>query len=307
MCFLSAKLIYISSTSYTGSTLLSILMGSHKDIVTISELTGLIPNLKASEYKCSCEKVMTDCDFWLNIQSEFKKFSGKNLDLSDFQTHFFEGSNGFFRKLFYGSLHSNNIERFRGFIASRFATFNKNVNKWLLQNYNLIKACEAVSGKKNFLDASKSPSRIPYLKKIKDHELHIIHLVRDVRGFVNSSRKNKGQSISKAAKFWVRVHKDIERLALYSNQPYIRIRYEDLCNNPDKIMHEIYDFLSLDHDSIRFNPSEQHLLGNRMRLRKNLDINLDEKWRTELTKAEKALAFKISESLSIRYGYAGEN
>jgi hypothetical protein len=57
------KIIVFASTPYTGSTFLSILMGAHSEISTISELTGLTPIADSEKYMCSCGSRLVDCQF----------------------------------------------------------------------------------------------------------------------------------------------------------------------------------------------------------------------------------------------------
>lgn len=62
-----SKVIIIASTPYTGSTLLSILLGAHPSVSTISELTGVTPRVKIDEYMCSCGDRLLDCSFFQQI------------------------------------------------------------------------------------------------------------------------------------------------------------------------------------------------------------------------------------------------
>ena len=56
-------LIYLTSTPYTGSSLMSILMCSHPYIATISELTGVNASIDVTDYRCSCGNLLTEWVF----------------------------------------------------------------------------------------------------------------------------------------------------------------------------------------------------------------------------------------------------
>lgn len=302
-----SKLIYISSTSYTGSTLLSILMGSHREIVTISELTGILRGLKVEKYVCSCQKPIVQCPFWNKVKSEFSILSGRKLDISNFDTQYYWG-NRLARNLLYRSIYSTVAEELRDKLCSYVPRIRKSLRYRDSQNEHLIQACLNVSGKLHFLDASKDPSRIMHLSRLGSRDLYVIHLIRDVRGFANSSRKNRRDSPSCAARQWRRTHLEIERLAgrlkLRNHSTYIKVYYEKLCQNPGGVLKQVFRELGVEEDfRWEFNPRDQHLIGNRMRLHKNLDIRLDESWREQLTIENQEKIWKIAGSVAERHGY----
>ena len=104
-------LIYLASTPYTGSTLTSILMGSHPDIATISELTGVNASIDVTDYRCSCCNLLTECDFFKEIGRRVTA-CGLEFSYQDFRTTYQQG-NEFKQKLLYGSLRSNCLETIR--------------------------------------------------------------------------------------------------------------------------------------------------------------------------------------------------
>jgi hypothetical protein len=57
------NIIVFASTSYIGSKFLSILMGAHSEISTISELTGLNLTVDSEKYTCSYGSRLVDCQF----------------------------------------------------------------------------------------------------------------------------------------------------------------------------------------------------------------------------------------------------
>src|SRR4051794_15642729 len=62
-------LVYIMGHGYSGSTLLTFLLGSHPGIATIGEL-GIAPRGKTptpDEYLCSCQAPILECDFWQQV------------------------------------------------------------------------------------------------------------------------------------------------------------------------------------------------------------------------------------------------
>lgn len=296
-------LIYLASTPFTGSTLTSILLGSHPDIATISELSGVVASVDTSDYKCSCGSLFIECEFFAEVA---RQFSVSNLEFSyqNFQTSYTH-SNELKQKLLYGSLHSSRLELVRDQLRKFWPGCTQFIRTRDLYNQTFIRVISDMSGKKYFLDASKGASRIPFLARSHDGPMYVVHITRDVRGFSNSSRKNSGRSVAASAKGWVRSHKDISRICQAENVSYGRFRYEDICRDTEKTIREIYAHCKLDSDvDVSFQPKDLHLLGNRMRLRSETKIRLDESWRTELSREEQNIAYDIGKDLMDSFGYS---
>ena len=70
------KLAYILAASHSGSTLLSMLLGSHQQIATVGELklsTKAIGDI--DRYRCSCGQFIRRCDFWQKIAANMASLS----------------------------------------------------------------------------------------------------------------------------------------------------------------------------------------------------------------------------------------
>jgi len=52
------KYVYLTSSGYSGSTLLSFMLGAHPCIATVGELSNSIENNDPDNYRCSCEKLI---------------------------------------------------------------------------------------------------------------------------------------------------------------------------------------------------------------------------------------------------------
>lgn len=296
------KLLFIASTPYTGSTLLSILLGSHSEIGTVSQMVGPVQGLKASEYTCSCGDTLTECSFWAHVRECFEHLTGRGFDLENFKTRFYSGENRFVRNILYRSLYSDRLEAMRDSIMPK--PIRHKIGIWLENNEALMDSVLKVSSTGHFLDASKDPVRIKYLSKLKGYELIVLHVVRDVRGFVNSSRKNNNRRVEKSAIRWMIRHREIERLVKEAGVRYKLIRYEDFACDPKASIAAICRFAGIEMcDRINFEPKAQHLLGNRMRLKNDFKIRLDESWKVELTEMQKTAAYYISKKAMSHYGY----
>src|SRR5262245_10074841 len=78
---------YVTSHAYSGSTLLSFLLGAHPDVATVGEMTGVIERLDPAQYVCSCGQTLASCPFWQSFSSAMTR-RGQPFDIRDFGTRF---------------------------------------------------------------------------------------------------------------------------------------------------------------------------------------------------------------------------
>src|SRR5688572_30279935 len=77
--------IYVSSAPFSGSTLFSLLAGTHPHICTVGEMTGPIQRQDPGRYKCSCGKLIRNCEFWADVTSRMAS-EGMAFDPGSFGT-----------------------------------------------------------------------------------------------------------------------------------------------------------------------------------------------------------------------------
>src|SRR3954452_21715799 len=80
------RVVYIMGHGYSGSTLLTFLLGTHPQIATIGEL-GIAPQAKEEfgrpeEYLCSCRAPVRQCGFWQRVSDEMSA-RGHHFDVWD--------------------------------------------------------------------------------------------------------------------------------------------------------------------------------------------------------------------------------
>ena len=66
------EVIYIAGTPYTGSTLLSMLLNAHPQLVSIGEAEGPTRRTDRGSYVCSCESPIAECAFWQRVGVEMR-------------------------------------------------------------------------------------------------------------------------------------------------------------------------------------------------------------------------------------------
>jgi hypothetical protein len=165
----------------------------------------------------------------------------------------------------------------------------------------------AVTGKSIFFDTSKSYTTIRYLSREDAIDLRVVHLVRDVRGAGLAMKRKRHLTWPQVVVSWVRTNRNIEQqLRRLPADRWIRIRYEDLCRDPQGTLDRFFAFCGAEPHTLTTSllSQEHHIVGNRMRLRYTGEIKLDESWKDVLTGDELECAERLAGSAHRRYGYA---
>lgn len=296
-------LIYIASPSFSGSTLLTFLLNTHPSIATIGELKW--GDIDFDDYRCSCDRLLRECPFWLSVVAQMSERS-LTFDLQRPPTDFRCRGRTMADRIVRARVRGPLFERVRDTMVAVMPPARRSWPTIARFNREIIEVILELQSGSVFVDGSKDPVRLKYLHETGNYRIRVIQLVRDGRGVVNSAIKNERHSVEHAAREWKCTHRQIECVAdRIRPDALIRVRYEDLCADPRAEMGRLFQTLALpDAPWIeKFRDVEHHILGNRMRLRQETTIALDEKWRTTLD--EKALATfdAVAGPLNRRYGY----
>lgn len=297
------ELLYILSSSYSGSTLLTMLLATHQDIATIGELKATAMG-DISTYNCSCGEKITACAFWNTVIGQFKK-AGRKFDLANFGTNF-DAKFPIARKLLRSDLRGPFFEVFRHFALNRMPAFSKLLNGVLDQNQFMIDCIKKLQRGKIFLDGSKTPVRLKLMLNSKRWRIKIIYLVRDGRGVAGSMMKHDRFSMQIAAKEWYNNQKEcLGIVEAVDPADVIRIKYEDLCHDPERILAQLFSFCGLSkvEKVSDFSTISHHILGNTMRLKNTNEIRLDEKWKKILSHEDLLVFDRIGANMNVYLGY----
>lgn len=269
-------------------------------------MTGLVNSTDPDSYDCSCGSRIRNCAFWMSVSAEMARrhFS---FDPGQFDTRFVLGASPLAHRLLGGALGNTALEDARDFALRALPAQYQRLRYLIARNKALAASILAVSGKSVFLDASKSSDAIRHFSRERDIDFRIVHLVRDVRGFVCSRRKNKGETdLRRIASRWTRANSTIERQLLrVPSSRWIRVRYEDVCIDPPGTLNRFFEFCGLAPmgEAEMAIPRNHHIVGNRMRLGSIGTIQPDENWRTLLTADDQAQIAQIALKMHLRYGY----
>jgi len=285
------RLIYILSPSYSGSTLLTMLMARHPRIATIGELKATSMG-DLNNYACSCGTAILECEFWQQLRDRLAD-QGIDFDLHDFGTHFTSG-NKLAGRVLGAQVRSPLFEKLRRFVIDSVPTIKMEFEKILKKNHAMIEAICDLQQKDVFLDGSKDPHRLLYFVESGQWDVQVIKMFRDGRAQSNSNRQKEisGMNYAESALEWKRTIDQMEEVCRYvPSEKLFSLKYEDLCASPNEVMDNIWRFLNVDSEAcdwteIDVKAFEHHILGNSMRTKEKIFIRLDSGWKSKVTEDE---------------------
>lgn len=293
------SMLYIMSPSYSGSTLLTLLLADHRSIATVGELkASAIGDVDA--YFCSCGDRLLDCAFFQQLTRSLAE-AGIQFNLRDFGTHFGrDGSLG--GRVIGADVRGSVVEALRRAALLTVPPWSARLKRVLARNRAVIEAVCELQGGTVFLDASKDPVRLKHFLDSDYWNVKVVALYRDGRGVAHSYRKHTGCDFSEAVRQWRRCTSEMERISeRIDPSQLLRVRYEELCACPRSVLSEIARFagVDLDYDST----GVRHVLGNNMRSLSMESVRLDERWRHELSDSDRECFRKIGASWNGQLGY----
>ncbi len=296
--------LYILSPSYSGSTLLTFLLAGHRRIGTIGELKATAMG-DLDQYYCSCQSAIRKCPFWHGLAQELGN-KGVAFDLADFGTHFCAPSPPVIDRLIRACLRGAICELARDVGLKLIPEAGRRINQIIEKNRVVIETILKLQQADIFLDASKEPVRLKYLLRAGYWNIKAIHLIRDGRGVACSYMKHYDVPMEIAALEWKRTARQCEMmLSSLPADSWITVHYEQLCTDPDGTVKAILDLIKLDPNLVEtdLEPTEHHILGNYMRLKRPNKIKLDQKWKSTLSAGKLATFAQVAGKTNRQYGY----
>ncbi len=294
--------LYVLSPGHSGSTLLGLVLGALEPVATVGELKRAAVAWRNNEL-CSCGQPMQCCTFWQQTHGELVR-SGPGLDDPQFCTHYARRGE-IPLKLAAGQIRSEPVEFVRRCALRAWPAARRSLEHLLECNRRIIDAILTVTGRRLLLDTSKDAARLRYLLDDPTLRLRVVHLVRDGRA-VACSLIRKGHAPQQAAREWVSEHEQALRLLQrLEPQHWMRLRYEDFCREPLHWLNRICELAALPPVEAlpAWHEQQSHVIGNRMRLRGDSTIRLDETWRQRLPADQLAEIEPIVGPLNRRFGY----
>ncbi len=278
---MTIKVIYITSLSHSGSTLLDLLLNAHSRIMSVGEIKQLPlkwRNLrrdltsKRTPFMCCCGETVRNCAFWTQINQQVEITSGKSLSELDMKGH--------------------------------------SENEFITDNEIIFRIIGDVSKTSFIVDSSKDVRRLSLLKRVPGIEVFPIVLVRDAKGQICSiqtkaARKGwRDASITGSIDQYNEINRKIQTLV--KTMPHVKIRYEQLVTQPEITLMSILKPLGLNFEpqQLQWASQPKHLVaGNGMRWQTASVIKTDMRWKHHLSLPER-ICIDVG-TLSSRYPFLG--
>lgn len=299
--------LYITGSGYCGSTLLAFLLNIHPHMSTVSEMGGPDQTLgPVEEYLCSCGTLLVQCPFFLEVERRINAM-GSSFDLRNWQLIFQLSKYRLLDIFLARPLGNVFLEQIRDSLVPLWPGYQHAVGIISRRIVHFAQAVLAIGGKEVFVDAQKDSIRIKFLRDIEQLDLKVIHLLRDVRaGTASFMRNHNTDNVVWATQAWYRSNMNAERARRFlAPHQWLRVRYEDLCVDPQGTVDCISDFVGVKRVPIAedFYEGEHHILGNRMRLKRKGSIKLDESWKDRLTECDLDVIARIGGRANRYFGY----
>ena len=175
-------------------------------------------------------------------------------------------------------------------------------------SWRVAEAMAIVDGTRFVVDSSKTTIRLKLLHLLRPADARVLYLIRDGRAVAASAMRRSGISAATAARVWKRENQNLA-LALRGipTAQVHRVRYEDVCEDPQRELSRICAFLGLTFEPSMLRLWERpvhNIPGNPMLFAKSRrQVARDERWRRELSAADVATIEGIAGPMIREFGY----
>lgn len=304
------KVLYIGGYSRSGSTLLLRLLSRIEDFVGVGEIWDIWQRSFVENQLCGCGQPFRECEFWgAVVSSAFGGF--EHVDVKAMQT-------------LRDSVQSNRHIPLLTLPGIRTPAYQNQLNTYAGILDKLYFGIDQLTGGKIIIDSSKVASYAFVLRESANIDLHILHLVRDSRATAYSWKRKKLRPEIYWKKAYMNQYSPIRSASEWTimngllhslkrgGTPYIRVRYEDLVNNPREAIREVMRILSLDMPGDEIFDTERDVSlgvdhtvsGNPNRFQRGaVKIKPDYEWQEKMSGMDKITVTSLTWPLLLKYGY----
>ena len=260
------KILFVTCSSFSGSTLLSFLLNTHPQMFTVGHTIGWRYG-EDERFYCSCGEELENCPMFRRVAAAFAD-AGLPFAFRDFGTRFeavgAERLNRYLTTRIPFVRHSA-VEKVRDAVVGLNPWWAARLARQRQANRVFAQAALDYSGAEVYVDNTHNPYRLRHLGREPDLRLSVVYLVRDPRGVVFSHMKNHGWDLQFAIRSWMRQQLNIIRIKDEFDHT-VTIHYEDLCDATDQTLAAVHRLVGLSPHPFQgsFTEGEHHILGSRI-------------------------------------------
>lgn len=304
------RVAYVAGWGRSGSTLLGRMLGQLPRAVFVGESRDLWLKGGIEDRTCGCGDVFSTCTFWTAVGDA--AFGGwRHVDFDELVrlravtdrpwSAPLTGSPGL------SSRYRRALDRYVDVLGALFQAFRD------------------VTGADLVVDSSKVPSFAMLLARMPSVDLRVVHLVRDSRGSAYSWEKRMPRrdrpgstatmlrygSAASAARY-TGYNAQTQLLRTYG-LPYVRLRYEDLVDQPGPHVERVARHVGARADgaALSFLDGRTVLLGPHHAVAANpgrldvgpMELRVDDAWKTRMSPRSRRMVTTITAPVLAAYGY----
>lgn len=304
------KVLYIGGAGRSGSTLLDLILGEIPGFFSVGELRSIWDRSIEENQLCGCNHPFRECAFWPQVIQ--RAYGGvEQVDTARMQ-----------------ALHDR-VARFRHIpllVGGRGSPdFRKDLAEYTAALEKLYRAIHEVSGGQIIIDSSKNPSYGFVLKTIPNIDLHVIHLVRDVRAVAYSWQRQRVRpevhwkqeymprfKVTHSVREWYRCNVGMMMFKAARTR-YMFMKYEELVRQPQAAVDNIMRHLGFPEPPPAFLAdrcltltTSHTVAGNPLRFqRESLTIQADNEWQQKMDRRQQRWVMALAWPMLLGYGYWG--
>jgi hypothetical protein len=303
------RVVYIAGAGRSGSTLLSMLLGTLPGCVSIGELRHIWTRGVELDQLCGCGEPFRACPFWRDVGD--RAFGGWDRSPHERMV-----------------VLQRRVDRFRrlpALAALRLAPQRRRlVDEYTATVSQVYAAIAESSGAGTIIDSSKSASFAMLLGRVPQVEPHLLHLVRDSRAVAHSWTRLRAMpevgageefmatfSPLKSAAIWLGNNAALDMIDRFTDVPGTRLRYESLVSGSQAELRKLASGLGLAYEDVQAigGPTvpiaTQHsVAGNPARFaRGSVVLRPDEEWRRGMRRRDRRAVGLLTWPLLALYGY----
>lgn len=217
------KIIAISGSGRSGSTLLSLLLSQEPHVFNLGQLRHLWRSFNDHE-TCSCGETLPQCPIYGDLVATSEELHERGKAFIKDAANFAD----------WGDAES------RQNLREQHATFLAGIHALL---HNIANKTQA----SHFVDSSKIPEMALAFDLLEDVELYLLNLVRDPRAVVCSwhKKKNSYSAAVRYARDWSARQRRLEDWKRVLGTRSYTLRYEDLATRPVDAIESVAEWAAL--------------------------------------------------------------